>query len=155
IMAEFNSILLSLEKSPDRYENETLARGSEPIEKPYISLIGCATPSNFRDNNRKGTDLWRDGTYARFGFICPPAELYLDVPFQRGWIPTPSNLAHGLADWHRRLGERSIALVPVEDKKGEETGEYTVEEGVPLPEQPLSLSDDAYRLWTAFRSTIR
>jgi hypothetical protein len=155
VMAEFNSILLSLEKSPDRYENETLARGSEPIEKPYISLIGCATPSNFRDNNRKGTDLWRDGTYARFGFICPPTNEYLDIPFQRGWIPVPADLIHGLARWHHRLGARRIALVPTTDKKGEETGEYRVEETERLPEEALSLSDDAYNLWTVFRSTIR
>jgi hypothetical protein len=155
VMAEFNSILLSLEKSPDRYENETLARGSEPIEKPYISLIGCATPSNFRDNNRKGTDLWRDGTYARFGFICPPTGEYLDIPFQRGWIPVPVDLVHGLARWHHRLGARRILLVPTTDKKGEETNEYMVEEMEPLPEQALSLSDDAYHLWTNYRSTIR
>ena len=155
VMAEFNSILLSLEKSPDRYENETLARGSEPIDKPYISLIGCATPSNFRDNNRKGTDLWRDGTYARFGFICPPEGLYLDIPFQRGWIPVPADLVQGLRGWHDRLGERSIVLVQTPDKKGEGAGSYTVEEMERLPEQALSLSDDAYSLWTAYRSTIR
>jgi hypothetical protein len=155
VMADFHSILLSLEKSPDRYENETLARGSEPIEKPYISLIGCATPSNFRDNNRKGTDLWRDGTYARFGFICPPSDEYLDVPFKRGWIPVPADLVEGLQAWNHRLGARRIALVPVEGKKGEDACEYTVEEIEALPEEALTLSDEAYQLWTSYRSTIR
>jgi uncharacterized protein DUF3987 len=155
VMAEFNSILLSLEKSPDKYENETLTRGSEPIEKPYISLIGCATPSNFRDNNRKGTDLWRDGTYARFGFICPPVDSFLDIPFKRGWIPVPEDLGQVLDNWNHRLGARMIDLVPATDKRGEVTGEYTVEEVRSLPEQALSLSDEAYNLWTVYRSTIR
>jgi Protein of unknown function (DUF3987)/Bacterial regulatory protein, arsR family len=155
VMAEFNSILLSLEKSPERYVNETITRGIEPIEKPYMSIIGCATPSNFRENNTKGTDLWRDGTYARFGFICPPTDEYLDIPFQRGWIPVPADLIQELHHWNDRLGERRIELTPREDKKGEVTGEYTVEEIEPLPEQALSLSDDAYSLWIDYRSIIR
>jgi hypothetical protein len=45
------------------------------------------------------------------------------------------------------FGIRRIALVPTTDKKGEETNEYIVEEMERLPEQALSLSDDAYNLW--------
>jgi hypothetical protein len=154
-MADFNSILLSLESSPEDYKNDTITRSLEPITKPYLTILGSATPSNFRHDGKKGDDLWLDGTHARFGFLCPPKGAERDKPFERGQIECPQIVLVTLRAWHNRLGLPHIAITPKLDKKGEPTAEYEVTQVRPLPEHSLSISDDAYDTWCRYRSALK
>ena len=154
ISADFASILLSFESSPKFYENETIQRGAEPIENVHLSLLGCATPSNFRENGRKGPNLWLDGTYARFGFICPPRGTGIDKPFALGESRTPTLLLNGLRNWSDRLGYPEIDLQPRENKQGDIEG-HDILKLKPLPEHTLDFDPNAYELWTRYRSATK
>lgn len=43
-MADFDSIFLEFDESPDEYDTATISRSAEVIEKPYLTVLGPLTP---------------------------------------------------------------------------------------------------------------
>lgn len=146
-MADFRGILRRLDDHKPTLTYNTLSRGRETIEKPYLSLLATVTPADLKPFAKPQSPLWRDGYIARFAFVCPEADAISDAQFPPGEPRFNAAMIHELHDWHVALGLPTCDLVPVQDKRGEATGDYRVTEGAPLPERPFILSPD---VWTAY-----
>ncbi len=153
VMQDFKGLLLKLDNCSDQYEYSTQSRGTELIEKPYLSLLGSMTPSDIRSNAKSGSDFWSDGFWARFAFICPPPDTSIDAPFTLGETFVPHSLFNPLRQWHDRLGTPVVDIIPTVDSKDRITG-YTVTR-TDLPETTCELGDGVYEAWTAYRSALK
>lgn len=154
-MANYAELLLTFDSCQDEYRNNTISRSSEPITAPYLSMIGNMTLSNMRDSAKSGGDFWTDGFWARFLFITPPSDTYIDAPFSRGEKPVPASISRPLRRWHERLGSPVIDIEELQDEKGKGTGVYqpvTVRE---RQETCIHVSDAADDAWKRYRSTIK
>ena len=154
VMQDFKGLLLKLDNCADQYEYSTQSRGTELIEKPYLSLLGSMTPSDIKSNAKSGGDFWADGFWARFAFICPPPDTSIDAPFSLGEMPVSYNLYHPLRLWHDRLGTPTIDLKPVLDKKERVIG-YEPVQDKPLPETSVTLASGVYEAWVRYRSALK
>lgn len=153
VMQDFKGLLLKLDNCSDQYEYSTQSRGTELIEKPYLSLLGSMTPSDIRSNAKSGSDFWSDGFWARFAFICPPPDTSIDAPFTLGEAFVPHSLFNPLRQWHDRLGTPTVDLVPILDAKERVTGYNPVR--TDLPETMCDLSEDVYQAWICYRSALK
>ncbi|HZO72813.1 MAG TPA: DUF3987 domain-containing protein [Ktedonobacteraceae bacterium] len=123
-MADFKGLLRILDDCLDTYRYDTVARGAELIRKPYLALLACMTPSDIRPYAGSTSKFWKDGLFARFAFIVPPAHMRNRDRFPRGEQRVPGELLRPLVDWHRRLGVPSVSIEPLYDKRGEMTEQY-------------------------------
>lgn len=153
VMQDFKGLLLKLDNCADSYEYSTQTRGAELIEKPYLSFLGTATPSDFRSNAKAGHDFWSDGFNARLAFICPPPDTSIDAPFSLGETPVPWTLQKALRDWHERLGYPSVDVKPKKDSKDRIIG-HDVEKSE-LPEIACVFGEGVYDAWTRYRSALK
>jgi hypothetical protein len=133
-MSDFKGLLRILDDCLDVYKYDTVARGAELINKPYLALLACMTPSDIRPYAGSTSKFWKDGLFARFAFIAPPEHSRKRDRFPHGEQHIPTELLQSLIDWHQRLGVPEVIIDPVYDKRGDATGQYqmTKEE---LPEQ--------------------
>ncbi len=153
-MTDFAELLLTLDRSPETFENATLARGGEPIEKPYLSLLGSMTPATIRDNAKAGAEFWGDGFWARFAFLVAPLRDFKNASFSNEDLPIPDSLQRALRAWNRRLGVPEISIESRRDEHDRETGEYTITRG-PLPEQACTITQGAYHAYDSYRVALR
>lgn len=153
-MGDFKGLLLKLDNCADSYEYSTQSRGSEMIDKPYLSLLGSMTPSDIRSNARSGSDFWSDGFWARFAFVCPPPDTALDKPFDLGEIPISPTLTVPLWQWHQRLGEPDIDVEAKYDERNRLNG-YSVTRTTELPETTLNFGEGVYDGWVRYRSALK
>ncbi len=137
VMSDFKGLLRRLDDCYDEYEYSTISRGSERIEKPYLSLLASMTPSDIKPYATRDAKFWKDGLFARFGFICPPVDDRRREWFPEGEIVYPMSLLMPLAAWHHRLGEPNVEVIEETNKRGEVTGHKAIRGE--LPEQSCVL----------------
>lgn len=154
-MADFVEILLQISDCPDELPSGTIARGSETVMKPYIAITGTLTPASLKSVATKNTELWSDGFFARFVFSCPPRDAWKDNPYERGQIQVPGTLSNGIRDWHDRLGEPLLDIIPIFDDEGKDTGKVEKLWQKDLPETLYNISDQAYDAWKRYRSVLK
>ncbi len=146
-MADFKGLLRILDDCLDTYEYDTVARGSEVIQSPYLALLASMTPSDIRPYAGTGSKFWKDGLFARFAFIVPPKDIRNRDRFPRGEQHIPTALSQPLVDWHESLGMPSVSIDPVCDHGGDFTGRYELTRG-PLPSRfytvPAEVEDAFY-----------
>jgi len=154
---DFNTLFLEFYDCPPRYSNATIARSVEPIHHPYLAICGAMTPSSFID--KAGDGLWKDGTWARFNFVCPPVGSDIDAPFKLGKIPVPSTITTSLRTWHNRLGEPEVIMVPLSSEDGTKVLGFEPHEIKSLPVTGLSLAEGeggiTYQTWVKYRSALK
>nr|BBH90112.1 hypothetical protein KTC_48630 [Thermosporothrix sp. COM3]BBH90177.1 hypothetical protein KTC_49280 [Thermosporothrix sp. COM3]BBH90242.1 hypothetical protein KTC_49930 [Thermosporothrix sp. COM3] len=152
--AEFVSLFLELDGCPSEFDSSTISRGSEVIKRPYLSLLGCMTPPNIRENAGSGADFWTDGFWARFSFVAAPPVTPKDATLELGELLIPEELVRPLQRWHERLGVPACELEPVTDKNGSPTGRYNIvrEE---LPETQATMSSEAYEAYKRYRTALK
>lgn len=153
-MADFRGYLRAFDDCPNRYSRETIRRGVEVVEKPYLSLIGNITPADLRPVASAGSQLWGDGYLARFAFITPPEGKINQGRFPKGERVAPLRLVEPLVDWHKRLGSPQVTLYDDLDEDGEPTGQMRANVG-PLPVETLAISDQAFDAWYDYDAGIR
>ena len=153
-MADFSGLLRRLDDCRDTYAYSTRTHGQEVIDKPYLALLANMTPADLRAHADKGNSFWRDGFWARFGFITPPEHAFKNASFALEEVPVPVQLLDSLRRWHARLGVPSISITAIGDEKGKDTCHYRVERG-PLPEQPCRFHQEAYRAYDRYRLALR
>lgn len=153
-MADFQSLLLEMDDCRDMYDNSTISRGDEIIEKPYLALLGCMTPANLRESGKRGAEFWSDGFWSRFAFVCPPADTYLDHPYGLGDVLLPWEVVEAMRSWHQRLGVPQTHIVPVYDEHDKCTGRYDVARD-PLPERVCTFGEGVYGAWVRYRSALK
>ena len=153
-MADFSGLLRRLDDCRDSYAYSTRSHGQAVIEKPYLALLANITPADLRQHADKGNCFWRDGFWARFAFLTPPAHAFKNASFTQEEVPVPASLRERLRYWHRSLGVPAISIDAIRDEKGNDTGRYRVVRDA-LPEQPCTLERDAYRAYDAYRLALR
>ncbi len=155
-MSTYADILLTLDGCPPRYRNATISRAKEPIIAPYIAMIGNMTLSNVRNNAKSGAEFWSDGFWARFTFITPPPNTYIDAPFGRGERHVPLLLRRTLQEWHERLG---VPLIDIEEeisvKTGAPTGVFVKKIIEERKETGIEVSLAAHTAWARYRSELK
>src|SRR5262249_32767303 len=117
-MADFSGLLRRLDDCRETYSCSTRTHGQEIIEKPYLALLANMTPADLRLHADKGNGFWRDGFWARFAFIPPPAYAFKNASFALEEVPVPSWLVESLWRWHTRLGVPAISITELCDEKG-------------------------------------
>lgn len=128
IMADFRGILRRLDDTPDYFEYETISRGLERVDRPYLSLFAALTPADLAPFARKGSALWGDGFLARFILVTPPSDALPNRErFPVGTRVPPSELVTTLRNWHERLGtpRATVNPRPTDDKRQKAT--YDIE----------------------------
>ncbi|MBP1467637.1 DUF3987 domain-containing protein [Candidatus Chloroploca sp. M-50] len=128
IMADFRGILRRLDDTPDYFEYETISRGLERVDRPYLSLFAALTPADLAPFARKGSALWGDGFLARFILVTPPSDALPNRErFPVGTRVPPAELVTTLRNWHERLGtpRATVNPRPTDDKRQKAT--YDIE----------------------------
>lgn len=123
-MSDFKGLLRILDDCLDAYKYDTVARGAELINKPYLALLACMTPSDIRPYAGSTSKFWKDGLFARFAFIAPPEHSRKRDRFPRGEQYIPPEILQPLMDWHQRLGVPEVSIEPIYDKRGDPTDQY-------------------------------
>jgi hypothetical protein len=159
--ADFIDIFLEFDACPDEYEASTISRGGEPIEKPYLALLGNITPPDLKDNARAGADFWTDGVWARFSFVvAPPAtpdmisDVIEDDEDDDEELPIPQKLLEKLEAWHKRLGVPNCTIDELYDKNNAPNGKFTIYRDE-LPEHECTMDKEVKRAWRRYRIALR
>ena len=123
VMADFRGDFRRFDDCPEEYRSDTIARGEEYIERPYVALLANLTPDDLAPHAKRGASLWGDGFLARFALVAPPPNVAPSTArFPRGERITPPGLVHPLRDWHERLGLPTVTVTPrSSDAKGKPT----------------------------------
>lgn len=153
VMADFQQLLLEMDNCDLVFDNSTIARGTEIIEKPYLALLGSMTPANITKNAKRGSEFWSDGFWARFVFVCPPLGTSMDEPFELGDVPVPGLLVQRLYEWHVRLGVPVARVEPVIENE-KDTGRLNIRRD-DLPEVECRLGTGVYEAWRRYRSGLK
>jgi hypothetical protein len=153
--ANYIPLLLEADESPDEYDNRTISRGGEVIDKLYISLMGCMTPGNAQEFFKSGSKHFENGLIPRLNFIAAPPpqkgmhkrSSYSDA---NDFLPIPQMLIETLKEWNERLGVPQCNLVPKLDKKtNEPTGKHTIHREE-LPETPCTINTAAKQAYRRY-----
>jgi hypothetical protein len=124
-MAVFHELLRVLDDGQSDFASDTIQRGYEGVEQPYLSLLASATPHDLHWFTRPGTAWWHDGFWPRFTFIVPlPQELPSLTRRPWGLARLPASLIVQLHDWHKRLGVPEVTVEPAQDARGKPTGAW-------------------------------
>lgn len=147
VMTDFRTVLRRFDDVPDRYENATIARGHEVIERPYLSLLANLTPADLAPFARRGAALWGDGYLARFGLVTPPEGILNNGRFPHKERVVPDSLFRPLRQWHDRLGMPEYDLHTVAEKPV-----LTIRK---LPMSIIEVSSDVYDAHYRYMEDLR
>jgi hypothetical protein len=155
-MSGFHSFLRILDDGRIRFKNDTIQRGVEAIEQPYLSLLTAATENDLAPFTTPGASWWRDGFYPRFAFITPqPDEAVSLSPFPAQKETPPGHLVAPLHTWHVGLGIPSVAVEEsLDGKTGKPTGVWQATIA-PLQRRELGISPAARDAYEAYLITMR
>ena len=152
-LSEFHGLLRWMDDGDEKFESDTIARGTERLTHPYLALLGNATPHDLAQFMRPGSNYWHDGFWPRFAFITPLAK---ETPSRRrqpaGIASLPSKLVTTLQEWHQRLGVPN-AHVEAIIHNGKPTGRYKaiVED---LPCQTLGIAPDVLDAYYTYNDAL-
>lgn len=154
-MADFKGLLRILDDCKPNFSTATQTRGTEEIEKPYLSLLASLTPVDIAPHAGRGNKFWRDGLLPRFSFVCVP----MSAKGKRDRFPVPlrvypGELVQPIKQWHAWLGEPEIEIVQGEGKQGEPDGNFTINRIRELPERVLSAPDEILDALYAYENAL-
>ena len=153
-MAEFHGLLRVLDDGFDSFSSETISRGLEHVESPYLALLASATPHDLVYFLQPGSPWWHDGFWPRFAMIVPGES---EIPSMRrrpaGSAIPPGSLVEPLHTWHMRLGIPTVEITPAVDAKGKLTGGW---HGTctPLPCHTLALTGEAQEAYHVYNENL-
>lgn len=109
-MQSFRGLLKKLDEGVSDYTVETISRGESRVKEPYVALLAALTPADLRPYSGRGGLLWRDGFFARFALVTPPAGKNRgNGRFPSGERVSPKNLVQTLRKWHYNLGAKEAS----------------------------------------------
>ena len=145
-------LLLKMADAHKPLEQATHSRQTERIEQPYLSLLGCATPPNFRRIAKADSDSWGDGFFARFLFASPPVGASaLESERLRTPLTVPADIIDPLKEWHRRLGIPHIDVYKV----GEKHDAHIKVDHSTIPRKLISPNDRTFSAYNAYGRALR
>lgn len=123
--AAFKHIIRRMDDGEPRIvPSDTHRRGREPIDMPYLALLGDMTPDCMKAYSTSDASSWGDGTYARFAFCSPPHDQIKTRDqlraerFPDGEKHLPTSLLMPLRAWNTQLKERECEVKYDENRKG-------------------------------------
>lgn len=117
-MSDFRGILRSFDDCPEEYSYASIGRGLDPVQQPYIAMLGNMTPADLQRATHKSPGLWQDGFWARWAFVTPPGDSNSSrARFPEGERTIPGSLVEPIRAWHERLG---VPGVDVEEKRSDD-----------------------------------
>ncbi len=153
-MAEFHNLLRVLDDGYGSYTNETIQRGGEFANNPYLALLGNATPHDLSRFLTPGAAMWHDGFWPRFALITPlPEDLPSLARRPLGLARLPGALVEPLHTWHTRLGIPDVAIEPAVNASGKPTGEWRSTIGT-LPCQALTIHADVKEAYDVYNESL-
>jgi hypothetical protein len=118
-MSGFKGFLRKLDDCELETSNDTHARDLEEVKNPYMALLASMTIADIRPYaTKRDPRFYKDGTFARFGFITPPQSDRNRARFPEGIMYIPPSLTTPLITWHLRLGEPDCEIEEIKDEKG-------------------------------------
>lgn len=153
-MAEFHTLLRVLDDNQQTYSNDTIQRGLELIQHPYLALLASATPHDLAPFMQEGSAWWHDGFWPRFAIISPEEgeEASVEHRPQTGYH-IPGSLLLPLHAWHTRLGMPEVRVEPLTDAKGKPTGVWQATIGA-LPQHEVAIEASVYDAYKAYNSGL-
>jgi hypothetical protein len=153
-MAEFHGLLRVLDDGYDTFESETIQRGMDHVDNPYLSLLASATPHDLSRFLTPGAAWWHDGFWPRFALVVPLPE---DLPSMGrrpvGTARLAGKLIEPLHTWHTRLGIPSVSIDPALNASGKPTGDWNATIS-PLPCQTLDIADDVKEAYDVYNESL-
>lgn len=150
--AQFYRLLKQLYDSKTTFRYDTITRGEEKIEMPYLSIIGTTAPDSLAPIAGTDSAAWTDGAFARIAWIVPPFDSLKLESAPDGYAEVPQLVRDSLLAWHHRLGEPTCEVVDLAEqeelldqalgadragkRKQRETPEYRIDRG-DLPQNPI------------------
>jgi hypothetical protein len=105
----YHSLLRDLYDCEKQYSRSTISRQDEKVSRPYLSVIGTATPADFIIVAHRFSPFWRDGFLARFLLAAPPLNQPVITETLGSHLePIPETLVTKLRDWDGRLGAPTL-----------------------------------------------
>jgi hypothetical protein len=154
-MAAYHQLFRQLYDGYKSYTSNTVGRGMERIDEPYLAILGNATPADLQQYMRPGSSYWRDGFWPRFAVIVPEADeqpVMESNPF--GTATLPRHLQIQLHNWHTYLGVAESTVTPLVDAKGRPTGEWR-SVAPPVPAQELTCMPEVQEAFKAYDLALR
>jgi hypothetical protein len=151
-MAGFHELLRVLDDGKPDFSSETIQRGLEYVEAPYLSLLASATPQDLAPFMQSGSKWWRDGFWPRFAFLIPEQQPRLDRRPQ-GRATPPSALIAELHTWHTSLGLPKVQITNVLDGKQRPTDQWTLEREA-LPCKTLHVPSDTLEAYYQYNEVL-
>jgi hypothetical protein len=155
-MSEFRGILRAFDDCPETYRYASIGRGTDNVERPYVSMLGNMTPADLQRASRRNDALWQDGFWARWAFVTPPASVNSSrARFPLGERSIPAEISEPIKAWHLRLGIPAVEMQELEskDKKGKETVEY-VPTVFPMNLTRITMTLDAREAFYAYHDGL-
>jgi Protein of unknown function (DUF3987) len=153
-MAAFHALLRVLDDGQDSYENDTIMRGLEGLEHPYLAVLASATPHDLAPYMIEGSKWWHDGFWARFAFIAPVQGEQPSLAHPpRGSRSVPGDLLWPLAAWHKRLGIPSLSVTELRDSRDKGTGVWQADIGA-LPQETLVIAPEVADAYDAYNDAL-
>jgi uncharacterized protein DUF3987 len=118
----FREIFRQLDDPNISISNDTIGRGNDCIESPYLALLGSMTPADVAPLLTRSQGLWNDGFFPRLAFITPHIDDISKGRYPAGERVIPVTIKKPLLDWHKMLGTPKVTIEEVCDEEGEPTG---------------------------------
>ena len=153
--AELNKLLMVLEGGAETFETGTIARGLERVVKPYLALLGCATPRDLGPFMREGDSWWHTGFWPRFTFAIPQEdEAPSQTPRPREAYRIPGELLTPLMQWHHHLGIPDVTMIETKEATSRTDAEWDarVED---LPCREMHLTPETYDMYEAYNAALQ
>lgn len=143
-MAPYKALFRSLYNCPETYKYGTKSTGTDVISKPYLSLLGSATPQAVKPFLRDGGEMWGNGFLARMTFVTPNGTQPKNQMPPNGNPQPPAELMAKIADWNQRLGKPDIERYTVTDNN--DKPHEKIKRG-PMPQNEIAIPDDVKHAW--------
>jgi len=126
-MADFRGLLRELDDCPPYVTADTVSRGADHVDRPYLTMLAMMTPDDLRPHARRGSALWGDGFLSRFVLLAPPHDAQPSGDrFPEGERRFPKELIAPLKAWHERLGMPVVDIEPATDEKSKHPFTVTI-----------------------------
>ena len=117
IMNRYRGLFRVFHDNHDTYQQATISRGKDHVDRPYLSLLATMTPADLQPYAGKSAALWGDGYLARFALISPPKNFMRTKTFPPGKREIPDSLVDPLIEWHQQLGIPTYKFVETDEEK--------------------------------------
>jgi hypothetical protein len=153
-MAEFHGLIRVLDDGYEEFSSDTIGRGLDLAQKPYLAMLGNATPHDLAKFLTPGAAWWHDGFWPRFALIVPlPEELPSLAKRPQGLARLPAQLVTPLHDWYTRLGVPTVRIDAEVNAAGKPTGEWQAKRSA-LPCQVLAIPPDVKDAYDTYNESL-